>query len=503
MGVDTRRHRVVLGAVAMALTVMVAAPAAAVEGDVGNPVWITSTPVETRTYEGPAAAVDPTDPSRVFVAASNLQSARCSIHRSTDGGRSFTELEGPDFEPFSDCGFNQAGLPKNMRMRLAVDAEGVVYWVVAVAEPAAKGGRSIVLARSGDRGDSWSTTVVSRAPAVSSPDEAVGNFVPDLFVSPFGDTPRTVWVSWRRSFTSAAERDTEGWAAVSTDGGRTFGPEVRPFEANPGFDAPRVVLDASGTTYWFQRERPPRPAEGEEPSPSPIRMATSTDGGRTWTEGDTGISHLVMEEPLAAVAPEGDAVYLVWADASAGDLDIFFAATTDGGRSWTDRVRVNDDDAGNAKTQKWPKMDVAPSGRIDIVWYDYRHDPADTPEDDLEFYLGDANDVYLASSTDGGRTFVNTRVTDTSIDRTLGTYNPQFFVEVPPAVGSAPDGVFVAWSDTRRADPDTQAQDIFGAAVDLSEDSSSTLTIGLLVAAGVLAVVGLALGGMALARRRA
>lgn len=117
-------------------------------------VRVSTVPDLSRTYEAPAAAIDPTDASRVFVAVANLQDDSCSVHRSTDGGRTFARLDGPDFGTFTDCGFSKAGLPKNMRMRLAFDPEGVLYWAVAVAEPAAMGGRSIVLARSSDHGGS-------------------------------------------------------------------------------------------------------------------------------------------------------------------------------------------------------------------------------------------------------------------------------------------------------------------------------------------------------------
>lgn len=56
----------------------------------------------------------------------------------------------------------------------------------------------------------------------------------------------------------------------------------------------------------------------------------------------------------------------------------------------------------------------------------------------MEFFLGEVNDVYLASSDDGGRSFSeNVRVTSQPIDRSLGTYNAQYFVEVPPELGTA------------------------------------------------------------------
>ncbi|MFP5371541.1 MAG: sialidase family protein [Actinomycetes bacterium] len=378
-------------------------------------------------------------------------------------------------------------------MELVVDGEGVLYWALAVADPNAGGARSVVLARSGDGGESWRTTMVAEAPVPSGPDDAVANFVPDLFVDPFGEAPRRVWVSWRRSFSEASERPTEGWAAVSTDGGETFEDEVRGVEANPGFDAPRIVMDAEGTVYWFQRERPPSGDEGEPPVPSPLLMARSHDAGRTWQESDLGQAHPVMEEPLAAVSPDGQALYLAWADARNGDLDVFFMRSADGGGTWSDPVRVNDDPVGNRRSQKWPRMSVAPDGRVDVAWYDYRNDEADVPEDDVEFFLGTVNDVYLASSQDGGTTFLgNVRVTEEAIDRSLGTYNTQYFVEVPPGVASGDGAAVVAWSDTRLADAETAAQDVFAARVSLGPERSGWLAV-LIAVSLVLAVAGVAL----------
>lgn len=436
------------------------------------------------------------------MAAADLQDASCHIFRSSDAGRSFSELDPPDFGQLTDCGLNRGGLPQNIRMKLAVDPEGAVYWVVAVADPAAGGPRNVVLARSDDGGASWSTTPVAEAPIPAQPQDAVTNFVPDLFVNPFDEPPHEVWVSWRRSFTDASGRVTEGWARRSTDGGKTFGPELRAIEANPGFDAPRVVTDAHGRAYWFQRERPARPAEGEELKPSPLRGARSDDGGKTWHELQLGQAHLVMEEPLAPVSPGGDALYLAWADGRNGDLDVFFMRSTDAGQNWTDPIRVNGDRLANKRSQKWPRMSVAPQGRIDVAWYDYRHDAEDVPADDVEFFLGKANDVYVASSSDGGKTFdEDMRLTDASIDRSIGTYNTQYLVEVPPGLGSSDRRAFVAWSDTRLGNTNTSAQDIFGVPIDHGSPASLGwwLLIGLEVALA-LAGVGLLL---AVRRRRA
>lgn len=472
------------------------------KSDVDHEARVSGVASVARTFEGPAVAVDPKNDENVFVAASDLLSNACHVFRSADGGKAFTELEGPDFAVSTDCGLNKGGIPQNQRMTLAFDPEGVLYWAVAVADPSEMGARSVVLARSVDQGQTWTTTTVAAAIVPPTPEEATANFVPDVFVSPFGAAPRTVWVSWRRSYTEASEKTTEGWAAKSTDGGKTFGAELRAMEKNPGFDAPRVIQDAKGTVYWFQRERPASGAEGDPPKPSPLVMAVSNDGGSTWSEREVGQADVVMEEPLAGISPAGDALYLAWADGRNGDLDVFFMRSTNGGESWSAPLRVNDDPLKNKKSQKWPRMSVAGNGRIDIAWYDYRNDAKDTPKDDVEFFLGDTNDVYVASSDDGGASFGdNVRMTGSSIDRKLGTYNVQYFVEVPPGLGSGQEGAYVAWSDTRLGNADNGAQDIF-AAVEAPGGSGSSARWLILAVEIVLIVAGAALLVTAAMRRR-
>lgn len=456
----------------------------------------------SRTYEGPTVAVNPNEPETMYVASSDLQARRCDIWQSRDAGVTFVALEGPDFGELTDCGLNKGGIAQNIRMDLVVDGEGVVYWAVAVADPIAAGPRSVVLARSVDEGASWQTTMVADAPVPADPNAAFANFEPSLFVDPFGSAPRTVWISWRRSFADD-ERSTEGWAAVSSDGGETFGDAVRAFELDPGFDAPRIVMDSDGTVFWFQKERPPSPDEGEESPPHRLVMAHSSDGGRLWQQVEIDQAQSVLEEPLAGVSTDGDTLYLTWADARNGDLDIFFMRSTDRGQSWSEPLRVNDDPVGNLRSQKWPTMSIAPNGRVDIAWYDYRHDTADVPEDDLEFFLGAVNDVYYAYSKDGGRTFsANLRATERSIDRTFGTYNPQYSVEVPPGLGSGNQRTVLAWSDTRMATLTTQAQDIYAAPAEFATRGFFVIpTLTVLAALGGAGIALLA-AALMLSRRR-
>ena len=72
-----------------------------------------------------------------------------------------------------------------------------------------------------------------------------------------------------------------------------------------------------------------------------------------------------------------------------------------------------------------PNMAVAPDGRVDIAWWDLRHDPGIT--------FG--NDVYYTSSSDNGTTWSkNIRVADQLIDRRVGVFGNNFDVSGPPGL---------------------------------------------------------------------
>jgi hypothetical protein len=74
--------------------------------------------------------------------------------------------------------------------------------------------------------------------------------------------------------------------------------------------------------------------------------------------------------------------------------DIMFARSTNGGLTWSDPVRVNDDPVNNGAWQWFGTMSVAPNGRIDATWNDTRNDPG-----------GYDSELYYAYSEDGGQTW--------------------------------------------------------------------------------------------------
>ncbi len=76
-------------------------------------------------------------------------------------------------------------------------------------------------------------------------------------------------------------------------------------------------------------------------------------------------------------------------------LDVMFARSTDGGLTWSDPVRVNQDSLGNGAWQWFGTMSVAPNGRIDTVWNDTRNTGA-----------ANLSELFYAFSTDGGLTWI-------------------------------------------------------------------------------------------------
>ncbi|MEO8512582.1 MAG: sialidase family protein [Ignavibacteria bacterium] len=146
----------------------------------------------------------------------------------------------------------------------------------------------------------------------------------------------------------------------------------------------------------------------------------STDGGATWLDNDilagTQFGGWVYDIeglyrcnglPITACDNSKSAfrgnIYINFSDPRNGvnDADVFIVRSSDGGNSWSDAIRVNDDPMGNGKQQFMSWMSVDPvTGAINIIYYD-RRDYTDTK-----------TDVYLARSTDGGSTFENMKISE-------------------------------------------------------------------------------------------
>lgn len=97
-------------------------------------------------------------------------------------------------------------------------------------------------------------------------------------------------------------------------------------------------------------------------------------------------------------------IYINWSDQINGDTDVFLAKSTDGGVTWSSPKKVNNDTQKRDQFFTWMSVDPI-TGIIYIVFYDRRDNTNPTS---LE------TNVYLARSDDGGETFKNFRISESS-----------------------------------------------------------------------------------------
>jgi hypothetical protein len=307
----------------------------------------------------------------------------------------------------------------------------------------------VFLGRSSDGGLSWKTSPVYAAPKATET-EAELNWQAHLAIDPANE--QRIIAVWRRAFQlppGAPSRLVRPFMAVSTDGGATFGSPVMMMDKGTGFEGPRVIV-RDGKLWAFYRENPPAAGPNvPEPRLTTIVASVSEDEGKTWK--DTVITGARdASEPVSIYDEKRKVFYVVWHDNRNQDLDIYFSKSADG-VSWSEPRQLNDDPKGARVGQYYPKISLVPGGRIDVAWYDFRHDtfPAPTlsptataPFLALTTNIGKFDAVYMASSEDGGDSWgSNIQVSDVPNDRTIGTMGINFQVPLTddtpaPAAGT-------------------------------------------------------------------
>lgn len=144
----------------------------------------------------------------------------------------------------------------------------------------------------------------------------------------------------------------------------------------------------------------------------------STDGGEHWMEEEKEISSIpggwdfaipgifrANGLPITACdvsnGPNRGTIYVNWTDQRNGEnnTDVWLVKSSDGGVSWTDPVRVNDDESQHHQFFTWMAIDQI-KGYLYFVFYDRRE------------HQGEATDVYMALSNDGGQTFINRKISE-------------------------------------------------------------------------------------------
>jgi hypothetical protein len=385
------------------------------------------------------------------------------VEWSDDGGATWTAVTPPLPEETEPCAASPQGSPCPFAPDVAFGPDGTLY--VLYVELQGSGNTPARL---------WLSTSSDGGRTLEAPVQVAGEltFQARVAVAPDG----TVHLTWLQADNVGLNRlvgPAPIVASRSTDGGQTFSEPLpisdpareRVGAASPVIDSNGDVVvlyqDFTGDRRDFENLEGP-PAE----EPFALVVTRSDDGGASFSPGvelESGIiatkRFLVFlpEYPSLAAGPNAT-LYAAWHGSSNGDDDVFLRRSDDGGASWGQAVRVNDNPVGDGTHQYLPKVAVAPDGRVDVLFYDRRIDPGNV-----------MTDAYLATSGDEGATFTNLRVSSQSFDSSVGpvfddTYGADFGTRV--GLDSTDDSAYAVWTDTRLGDLDDGRQDIFGAPIE-------------------------------------
>jgi len=135
---------------------------------------------------------------------------------------------------------------------------------------------------------------------------------------------------------------------------------------------------------------------------------------------------------LASVQPSG----------FSNGSDVMFVRSTNGGITFSAPRRINDDPVNHAKWHWFGTLSVAPSGRIDVVWYDTRNASNNV-----------TSQLFYSFSTDGGNSWSPNVAVSNSFNPLIGYPNQSKIGDYITVVSDG-DGANVAYSATFNGEED-------------------------------------------------
>lgn len=314
----------------------------------------------------------------------------CAFSFSTDSGLTWSEnVSIPNVSNF-------VGDPA-----VAIDGGGTLY---AICQQ--YGANNIRMMTSRDKGETWSDIRNIQS-------------APDKPYAQGGAEPGTVFVSWLGN---------PGGIKRSLDFGQTWDD---PHSTGNIIHGTAITAAIDGTLHV------PYNLDSQD---NQLRYLRSKDNGATYEAArdlvpDMGrfcFSCTPRQHPIvgASADPTGKYVAITWSSrmaAGEGDDDVWLLYSKDGGDTWTDPIRVNDNRTASRQFEPWVAVDA--QGWVHVAWTDFRN--------------GD-NDTYYARSEDPTKGFeANIQVTDAP-----GTINVDFLGDYKSIVVQGSD-VLIVWQDTR------------------------------------------------------
>jgi len=410
----------------------------------------------------PSIAVNPLDPDNLAAGGNDYGTPNgdswCGYYWSEDGGKNWTRglIPGYPGGPFSVLtGYEGAG-----DAVVAFDSQGSVYYsgiaFKRINLPLRGIGRqsAIFVAKSTDGGRTYpQVEIVFQAVTRASFHDKEW-----IAVDPETGYIFCVWALF------SLYTKSQMLFSRSTDGGNSW-------------STPSVISDITATEFNVQGAGITVGSEGRihiiwiDFDNRQMRYTVSSDHGSSFSEPrsigavdeieytlDNG-QYRTPTLPAIAIDRSGgefnDYIYVTWNDDRNGDADAYTLISRDGGKSWSEPLRVNDDPEGNGKDQFFATVCVSPQGYAQYIFYDRRDDPENT-----------MLSVYYAITMDGGETFYNMNITDTSFN---GDYSRGPFIGDYLSITSSEETAHAIWADTRNGSPDNVNADLYCANIDISK----------------------------------
>src|SRR5258708_3211246 len=179
--------------------------------------------------------------------------------------------------------------------------------------------------------------------------------------------------------------------SASRDQGRTFSAPVKvaeaPLLALGRHRGPRVAITPSAIVISaLVGTKDPPGSDGD------LKSWRSTDGGKTWSAG-VAINDVVASarEGLQTMVSGPDGlVFAAWLDLRGKGTRLYGAVSKDGGASWSKNVSVYESTDGSICQCCHPTALIDAKSEIHVMWRNA---------------LGGARNMYLAHSNDGGKSF--------------------------------------------------------------------------------------------------
>ena len=166
---------------------------------------------------------------------------------------------------------------------------------------------------------------------------------------------------------------------------------------------------------------------------------------------------------LAANVADSNQFVFVAVDGSLGEADIYALHSNDGGQTWSGKVKVNSDSAGNGKDHDMVWASYNETGNLAVTWRDRRN--ADTTG-----FWGAGYDFYYATSTDNGATFSANQLLSSQFidfDSIIADKGNDFM-----SCSYLADTLYTVWGDTRSG-----KMNIYFAKTIVSIDSTVGITL--------------------------